>query len=195
MRSQARAPPPNISLDPAASTRSPSKRASLKAPLAVVAAVAAALPSQAEQPINSNCAGLVQRTCGAGRRASSARGLVTQATANPQDTFKRSWSCSNLAALQDWQRGKEGIGKAAGIHAKGSREIHAINRRTVSLISQVVPRLLRLHPLNAIFTGILLYATVVLTFAPLFYAMGESCFDSEEEITDHHFLQMVPRQI
>ena len=67
-------------------------------------------------------------------------------------------------------------GKAASLHAGPSGDIVAINNFR-SRLSQMVPRLIRLHPLLVFFFGLVLYVFVAVTFAVGFWLDGADCFD------------------
>ena len=70
----------------------------------------------------------------------------------------------------------ETTGKAATLHAEPSGEIVVINRRANSRLTQLIPRLLRMHPMGVIFAGAVLYTCVAIVFAAIFYGFGEACF-------------------
>lgn len=106
-------------------------------------------------------------------------------------------SCAAHALQALHQPSKDAVGKAAGAHADSSGEVRAINRRAVSLMSQIVPRLLRMHTISVMVTFGMLYATMAVTFAALFYACGDSCYEDELDRDEDRFLQMVrtPRRL
>lgn len=80
-------------------------------------------------------------------------------------------------------------GKSASLHVEPSGEVVAINRRSSSKLSQIVPRLLRLQPMAVFLLGALFYASVALTFACLYFVTGSACFDLVD--ADFAFLEML----
>lgn len=66
-------------------------------------------------------------------------------------------------------------GKAASVNAGPSGEVRIINN-TRSRFRQLVPRLIRLHPIVVLSFGLMLYFTVLLLFAVIYYAIGSDCF-------------------
>ena len=83
--------------------------------------------------------------------------------------LRRASTYNNLLCAQSLLRGSDAgggkgnvTGKAATLHAEPSGEVIAINRRSASVLSQLVPRVLRLHPAAVIVFGAFLYAMVPL---------------------------------
>ena len=118
------------------------------------------------------------------------------ATACPHDAWQaqsppRCVIICGSRASQALQRSKEDVGKAAGTHAEASGEVHAVNRRTGSVLNQVVPGVLRMHPISVMLTGILLYTIAALTFAALFYAAGDKCYENEHTTSEGRFLEVL----
>jgi hypothetical protein len=67
-------------------------------------------------------------------------------------------------------------GKAASLHAGPAGEVVAINNWR-SRTSQIVPRMLQMHPAVVIVGGGALYGVLSLTFGLLYFATGAECFD------------------
>jgi hypothetical protein len=69
---------------------------------------------------------------------------------------------------------QEAKGKAASVNNISGDVVLINNLR--SRIGQVVPRIIRQHPLVVILSGLALYVAVLLVFACVYYAIGEGCF-------------------
>ena len=77
-------------------------------------------------------------------------------------------------------------GKAASLHAGPAGEVVAINNWR-SRTSQIVPRMLQMHPAVVIVGGGALYCALSLTFGLLYYATGAECFDFQT--ADFNYLE------
>lgn len=75
-------------------------------------------------------------------------------------------------------RASQAQGKAASLHTGPTGEVVAINNWR-SRTSQIVPRMLQMHPAIVITAGGMLYLTLALCFAALYFAAGADCFDFE----------------
>ena len=96
-------------------------------------------------------------------------------TIRPSTLSKRSSSSSNST------KGSKDATKRSTSRPQGAATVKHTHLARTSWFSNLVPRLLQLHPSQVVVFGACFYAFWCVLFAGLYYAVGAECYSSDED--------------